>query len=231
MIATTDANSPYQLAALRAYSADFLGTARQYYEAETCATQALELSEKNQFEFLSAWSKRILGSLRIGLGSATDGAELIRDGTAGALEIGCAPRGFFNKTFLAAAQAGEGAIDDALETIEQALEEDPDEALFLPITLTLRGELRVKRGQSEVAEADFREALACARRTGAKMLELRAALSLARLLDQQRRRHEARELLAEIYNWFTEGFDTTDLKDAKALLDELSDGQRARSGP
>jgi tetratricopeptide (TPR) repeat protein len=222
MIATTDANSPYQLAASRAYAADFLGTIRQYYEAETCATQALELSEKNQFAFLSAWSKRILGSLRVGMGCAIEGAKLIHEGLAGALEIGCAPRGYFNKTFLAAAQADEGAIDDALETIKQALEEDPDEALFLPITLTLRGELRVKRGQSEVAEADFREALACARRMGGKMLELRAAVSLARLLEEQERPHEARELLAEIYNWFTEGFETADLKEAKALLDELS---------
>ena len=132
------------------------------------------------------------------------------------------PARFFNKTFLAAAQAGEGVIDDALETIEQALKDDPDEAFFRPITLTLRGELRIKRGQSELAKADFHEVLACARNMGAKMLELRATVSLARLIDQQQRRNEARELLAGIYNWFTEGFDTADLKEAKALLDELS---------
>jgi adenylate cyclase len=56
---------------------------------------------------------------------------------------------------------------------------------------------------------------------GAKALELGATTSLARLLDQQGRRDEARSMLAEIYNWFTEGFDTADLKDAKALLDSL----------
>jgi predicted ATPase len=71
------------------------------------------------------------------------------------------------------------------------------------------------------AEADFRAAVARARIMGAKMLELKAIMSLARLLDQQQRRDEARAMLAEIYNWFTEGFDTADLKDAKALLDEL----------
>ena len=58
-------------------------------------------------------------------------------------------------------------------------------------------------------------------RTGAKSWELRATTSLARLLAKQGKREEARAMLAEIYNWFTEGFDTADLKDAKALLEEL----------
>jgi predicted ATPase len=65
-------------------------------------------------------------------------------------------------------------------------------------------------------------AIQVARRQGAKSLELRATTSLARLLRDTNRRDEARVMLAEIYHWFTEGFDTHDLKDAKALLDELS---------
>jgi predicted ATPase len=65
-------------------------------------------------------------------------------------------------------------------------------------------------------------AIATAGRQGAKLLELRAATSLARLWGQQNRRAEARELLASVYGWFTEGFATPDLKDAKALLDELT---------
>ena len=76
-------------------------------------------------------------------------------------------------------------------------------------------------GQSEAAEADFRAAIALARTMRAKTLELRAMTRLARLLAQQGRRDEARTLLAEIYGWFTEGFDTRDLIDAKALLEEL----------
>jgi predicted ATPase len=72
------------------------------------------------------------------------------------------------------------------------------------------------------AEASFRKALEVARRQEAKSLELRAAISLARLWQQQDKRAEARQLLAEIYNWFTEGFDTTDLQEAKALLEEMS---------
>jgi predicted ATPase len=72
------------------------------------------------------------------------------------------------------------------------------------------------------AEACFQEALAIARRQQAKSWELRAAMSLSQLWQQQGRRQEAREVLAPVYGWFTEGFDTADLQEAKALLEELS---------
>ncbi len=71
------------------------------------------------------------------------------------------------------------------------------------------------------AEACFNQAIDVARRQSAKSPELRAAVGLARLWQGQRKHAEARELLEPVYDWFTEGFDTTDLKDAKALLDEL----------
>jgi adenylate cyclase len=77
---------------------------------------------------------------------------------------------------------------------------------------------------STEAEACFQQALQIARRQEAKSLELRAATSLARLWQQQGKVAEARDLLAPVYDWFTEGFDTADLKDAKALLTELSEG-------
>jgi predicted ATPase len=82
--------------------------------------------------------------------------------------------------------------------------------------------LLLKEGQTELAEADFREAIALAQKMGAKAWELRATMSLACLLRDTGRRDEAHTMLAEIYNWFTEGFDTADLKEAKALLDELT---------
>ena len=75
--------------------------------------------------------------------------------------------------------------------------------------------------RSEEAEACFQQALTIARHQSGKSWELRAATSLARLWQQQGKKAEARQLLSEIYNWFTEGFDTADLKDAKALLDAL----------
>jgi predicted ATPase len=88
----------------------------------------------------------------------------------------------------------------------------------------LQGALRLQRASPEVpqAEACFQHALEVARRQQAKALELRAALSLSRLWQQQGQRHAARELLAPIYGWFTEGFDTTDLQEARMLLEELS---------
>jgi predicted ATPase len=72
------------------------------------------------------------------------------------------------------------------------------------------------------AEVCFRQALDIARRQQAKSLELRATMSLSRLWQQQGKRTDARQLLAPIYGWFTEGFDTADLQEAKALLDEWS---------
>ena len=72
------------------------------------------------------------------------------------------------------------------------------------------------------AEQCFRTAIEIARRQSARIAELRATTSLARLLAKQGRRDEARSILAEIYGWFTEGFDTLNLKDAKALLDKLN---------
>ena len=125
---------------------------------------------------------------------------------------------------LAEAQDREGAIVDALETVEQALQSNqatPEVLVSRPDALRLRGELRLKQGQTKLAEADFREAIALAQKIGAKAWELRATMSLARLLRETGPRDEARAMLAEIYGWFTEGFDTADLKDAKALLDEL----------
>jgi predicted ATPase len=88
----------------------------------------------------------------------------------------------------------------------------------------LLGELLLTENNRNTDEADraFRTAIDVARRQCAKSWELRASTSLARLIVKQGSRDEARTMLTEIYSWFTEGFDTADLKDAKALLDELS---------
>jgi predicted ATPase len=87
----------------------------------------------------------------------------------------------------------------------------------------LKGELSLMGGQEEVAvEADFRRAIDIARRQAAKSLELRAAISLGRVLQKGGKSDEARQILAEVYDWFTEGFDTADLVEAKALLDAMA---------
>jgi predicted ATPase len=86
------------------------------------------------------------------------------------------------------------------------------------------GEIAVMLPEADTAKAEayFNRALTIARQQQAKSWELRAAMSMARLWRDQGKRNEARELLAPVYSWFTEGFDTLDLKEAKALLDELS---------
>ena len=119
-----------------------------------------------------------------------------------------------------------GRLDEALELVTEALDlvERTGERWYEAELHRLGGEFSLLRDSSpaSVAERSFRTAIEVARKQEAKSLELRAATSLARLLAKQGKRDEARTMLAEIYNWFTEGFDTADLKDAKALLDELS---------
>ncbi|HEY2230374.1 MAG TPA: tetratricopeptide repeat protein [Xanthobacteraceae bacterium] len=85
----------------------------------------------------------------------------------------------------------------------------------------LKGQLLLQ-GQTEAAEELYQKAFNIAEERGAKLWELRAAVSLARLRRDQGRRAEAHALLSPVYGWFTEGFDTPDLKEAKALLDELA---------
>jgi len=126
-----------------------------------------------------------------------------------------------------AGQAEEGlvALAEALTVVDKSGERFCEAELY-----RLRGELtlaqsRVQRLESSVqkeAEACFHKAIEIARRQQAKSLELRAVMSLSRLWQQQVKKSEAHQLLSEIYSWFTEGFDTRDLQEAKALLEELS---------
>ena len=120
------------------------------------------------------------------------------------------------------AHARAGNLREALATIERVLFVIGKFHIDLPATLWWRGELRVRLGDRVGAATDFQQATELARRMGSKAHELRATTSLARLLAKQGKRDEARAMLAEIYNWFTADFDSTDLKDAKVLLDKLS---------
>jgi predicted ATPase len=117
-------------------------------------------------------------------------------------------------------EAGLTALSEAL-----ALVETTGERYYAAELHRLTGELLLRQAAPEAshAEACFQESLAIARRQEAKSLELRAAMSLARLWQQQGKRQEAHDLLAPVYGWFTEGFDTADLQEAKALLDALGE--------
>ena len=219
--AGASANGPYEVAWSWMWTAYVWVMMREHEQAEALAERAVELAENNRFPLITVWSRCLLGRSRAELGRATEGIELIRQGIAGILEIGWGLGIPVSTAWLAEAQARKGAIVDALATIEQALQANPDQLIVRPEMLGLRGELRLTQGQAQLAEADFREAISLAQKMGTKMWELCATTSLARLLRDNGRRDEARVILAKIYNWFTEGFDTADLKDAKALLDEL----------
>jgi predicted ATPase len=118
-----------------------------------------------------------------------------------------------------------GQVEEGLRLLAEALTalEESQRGDLLAETYRLQGALLLRQAVPDVAQAEacFHQALAIARRQQAKSWELRAATSLSRLWQQQSMRDEARELLAPIYGWFTEGFDTADLQEAKALLEEL----------
>ena len=115
--------------------------------------------------------------------------------------------------------------DEGLAALAAALAVlDPTEARYYDAEIyRLKGALLLQQAVPDAAQAEacFHQALDIARRQEAKSLELRAAMSLSRLWQQQGKRAEAHALLAPVYGWFTEGFDTADLQDAKALLEEL----------
>jgi hypothetical protein len=124
------------------------------------------------------------------------------------------------QAYIAAVRTNDGlqAVVHGIAILEQ------NQARFAePELYRLNGELMLLAGKaSGEPENSFRRAIEIAREQGAKWYELRATNALARLLMRQNRRNEAHAMLADIYNWFTEGFDTADVKDAKALLDDLS---------
>ena len=119
-----------------------------------------------------------------------------------------------------------GRAQEAIELVAEglAVAEQTDQRLAEAELHRVKGELLMLRDSGNVAEAEacLNTAINVARRQSAKLFELRATVGLARSMANHNRRDEARAMLTGIYNWFTEGFDLPDLKEAKALLDELS---------
>jgi predicted ATPase len=140
--------------------------------------------------------------------------------------LGTRNRSSWRMAWLAESQLQLGELGAAESSLERAFEivKQTGEGWAEPEVHRVMAEAILRKPGAEVpaAQRHFEEAVAIARKQRSKWWELRATVGLARLLAQHGRRDEARAMLAEIYNWFTEGFDTADLKDAKELLDELS---------
>ena len=159
-------------------------------------------------------------------GQAVEGIAEIRGGLAAVEPTGVRIRRPYYLALLAEASAWAGEIEQGLTALVEAarIVEETGERRWEAEIYRLTGELTLARrgGDRTEAEGWFQRALDVAGCQNAKCLELRAAISLARLWRDRGKRREARELLAPVYGWFTEGFDTLDLKQAKSLLDELA---------
>jgi predicted ATPase len=158
-------------------------------------------------------------------GQGEEGMAQLRQGLAAFEATGAALFVPYFCTLLAEVCGYLGHTDDGLQALAEAqtLVEQQEERWWEAEIHRLRGVVLLRQSGTPQGEAEIwlQRALDIARRQEAKSLELRAAMSLSRLWQQQGKQAEARELLAPIYDWFTEGFDTPDLQEAKALLDEL----------
>jgi predicted ATPase len=200
--------------------------ARRVETALEMAEAAIALADKESFPYFASHGRIVKGWALAQLGRTAEGVAQIREALAMASARGDELLRPYNLAQLAEAYGAAGRISDGLEATAEALglAQQSGETWWEAEIHRLRGELLLKQDRANSAEAlvSVERAIEIARKQGAKSLELRATTSLARLLAKQGKRDEAHAMLADIYNWFTEGFDTADLKDAKALLDELS---------
>ena len=187
--------------------------------------ECVDLSTKHGFPFYLSWALAYRGQLLLAIGQTQEGLALITQGLVEVRATGAIADTAMLFTWLAEAYAMLGQRAKASNYLAEAaqfVETTDERALEAELLHRVPGDLLNAAGDRSGAERHYRQAIAVAERQSAKLLQLNASVSLARLWRDQGKHAEARDLLAPIYNWFTEGFDAPDLKDAKALLDELS---------
>jgi predicted ATPase len=194
---------------------------------EERAEATMCVSTEQGFPYWLAWGKIMWGWTLAEQGRHTDGMAQLRQGLEAYRTTGAALWWPYCLGLLAEAQGKSGQPDEGLRVLEDAMSlagTEDEERWYEAELYRLKGELLRRQvvPDEDHAETCFRQALDVARRQQAKSLELRAAMSLARLWQQQGKHNAARDLLVPIYRWFTEGFDTTDLQEAKALLEALT---------
>ena len=200
---------------------------REARAARETAERLMALSTEHGFIFWLAVANILHGWAMAEQGCNQEAIAQIQEGLAALRAAGAEVERPENLSLLAEACMKTGRLNDGLSALTEALAaaDDHENRYYEAETHRLKGELLLRQNNSNAAEAQncFERAIEIARKQSAKSWELRATMSLARLLAKQGRRDESRAMLAGIYGWFTEGFDTADLKDAKVLLEELNE--------
>ena len=207
---------------------------REVHAARECAQAAIAVASKLGIRQWAAWSAVLHGWALAMEGEAEDGSRQLRDSLEDWRSMG--NEAFVVPLFrglLAEALAFGGQVGEALAAVRDALTvtHDTEQRFWEAELHRVQGELLLAASPDDPANAEacFHQALGVARQQHARFWELRAATSLARLWQGQGRTDDARGLLMPVYDWFTEGFDTPDLRDAKAVLDELTPAASARA--
>jgi predicted ATPase len=186
--------------------------------------QLVAVTIEQGYPFWRAQGTIYRGWVKVKNGDVIEGISLLRSGSTAYRATGAESLTPYFTAILARACEIAGQIEEGLTLLDEALQIDERTGAhwFTAELNRHKGQLLLRQGHSEAAGELYRKALSIAQEQEAKLWELRAAGSLARLRRDQGRHAEARDLLAPVYGWFTEGFDTADLKEAKALLDELA---------
>jgi tetratricopeptide (TPR) repeat protein len=216
---------PYVLAQASCFAAAHHSERGDNRAAQRCAEEAMARAAKAGLVSLSAAATTWHGAALLAQGRYEEGIAGLRRGLSAWRGTGGTPRAQ-ELCFLAYGLGRAGRPQEGLQVLEEGFASvaKTGEQVYVPLLHHVKGGLLLAQNPSDGGQAElcFRTAIEIARRQSARLAELHATTRLARLLAKQGKRDEARTMLAEIYGWFTEGFDTADLKDAKALLDQLA---------
>jgi predicted ATPase len=218
--------NPFSLSFALSWAAVFHQLRREGRAAQERAEAAISLAMEQGFPIFVAYSSILRDWALAHQGQAREGIEQIHQGLTAWRATGAEVSRPYHLTLLAEAYGTMDQPEAGLTVLAEALTlvGKTGERWYEPEIYRLKGALLLQQSSDNHAETHdcFQRALDVARAQQAKSLELRAAISLYRLWQQQGKCAEAYQLLAEVYGWFTEGFDTADLQEAKALLDELA---------
>jgi predicted ATPase len=203
--------------------ARLLSLTGDYAALDQRAGQLIAVATEQGFPLYRVLGTIYRGWVKVNTGDLPAGISLLRSGSNAYSATGAQTRICYHTALLAKACEIAGQVEEALSHLDDALQlaEAIGERWFMAEVYRHKGELMIRQGDSEAAEEFYRKALGIAEKQETKLWELRAAVSLARLYCDQGHRSEAHDLLAPVYTWFTEGFDTPDLRGAKASQNRM----------